>query len=364
MRLLHVTPFYEPAWAYGGMARAAAGLCRALARRGHEVTVATALLDGAHAIEEGRDGVRIERFPGPGPLRRRLVPWAPGLRGFLAAELPATDLVHVHGHRNGFAVTAHRAAQATGTPSVLQPHGTYPHHGQHRLAKLLFDRLVGDRIVEECRALLAVSEAEAADLPRRARVVFNGVEAPGSATRATAPEPWLLFVGSDRPQKRGHVLPELLRSLPEMRLKLVGRFGSAFPRLFAPLSGRVAFSGVLEGQALADAYASAGLVVHPAVGEAFGLVPFEAALLGTPAVVAGGHGCGEWLARAGGCVVPPDDPAALAEAVRARLADRGRGEAEARAVAEFARRELTWDRAAQAVESVYEDVLGRRRGAA
>ena len=37
---------------------------------------------------------------------------------------------------------------------------------------------------------------------------------------------------------------------------------------------------------------------------------------GTPAVVAGGHGCGEWFGRAGGCVVAPDDAAALAEAVR------------------------------------------------
>src|SRR6185503_15187989 len=47
MKLLHVTPFYEPAWAYGGMVRAVAGLCRALARRGHEVTVVTALYDAA-----------------------------------------------------------------------------------------------------------------------------------------------------------------------------------------------------------------------------------------------------------------------------------------------------------------------------
>ena len=42
MKLLHVTPFYEPAWAYGGMVRAVAGLCRALAKRGHDVTVVTA----------------------------------------------------------------------------------------------------------------------------------------------------------------------------------------------------------------------------------------------------------------------------------------------------------------------------------
>jgi glycosyltransferase involved in cell wall biosynthesis len=74
-------------------------------------------------------------------------------------------------------------------------------------------------------------------------------------------------------------------------------------------------------------------------------------------VVAGGHGCGEWFGRAGGCVVAPDDPAALADAAQARLSDPTTGEREVAAVAEFARRELTWDRAAQAMESVYGGVL-------
>jgi glycosyltransferase involved in cell wall biosynthesis len=101
------------------------------------------------------------------------------------------------------------------------------------------------------------------------------------------------------------------------------------------------------------------------VGEAFGLVPFEAALQGTASVVAGGHGCGEWFARAGGCVVPPDDPDALATAVGERLSNRDLAAREARSVADFARRELTWERAADAMEGVYLSVLdARRRGAA
>jgi glycosyltransferase involved in cell wall biosynthesis len=100
-------------------------------------------------------------------------------------------------------------------------------------------------------------------------------------------------------------------------------------------------------------------LVHPAVGEAFGLVPFEAALAGTAAVVAGGHGCGEWFAQAGGCVVAPDDPAALLHAVRARLHDPALAASEADAVASFTRAHLTWDRAALAVEALYREVAER-----
>jgi glycosyltransferase involved in cell wall biosynthesis len=361
VRILHVTPFYEPYWAYGGMARGSAGLCRALVRRGHEVTVATALLDPGPPREETLEGVRVLRFPGPALLKRLLVPWARGLRDFLRAELPSIDVVHLHGHRNGLAVTAARALRTSGRAWVLQTSGTFPHHGQYPALKALFDRVAGHAVVAGAAELVAVSQCEARDLPRPARVVPNGVESCGAAP-ATRPREArrILFVGTDRPQKRGQVLPSLLAALPDAELQLVGRFGPRFLGRFAPFAKRTTARGVLAGDALAAAYADADVVVHPAVGEAFGLVPFEAAFAGTAAVVAGGHGCGEWYGRAGGCVVPPDDAAALAEAVRARLNDRGRAQAEARAVVAFARQELTWDKAALAMESVYRDVPGAR----
>ena len=41
LRILHVVPYYEHAWAYGGVPRVATTLTRGLARRGHDVTVCT-----------------------------------------------------------------------------------------------------------------------------------------------------------------------------------------------------------------------------------------------------------------------------------------------------------------------------------
>jgi len=357
-----VAPFYEPFWAYGGMARSAAGLCRALARRGHEVTVATALLGTDAPCEEVLGGVHVRRFPGPALLQRALVPWPRGVDRFVAERAAGFDAAHLHGHRTGLAVAAARALQAQGRPFVLQTHGTFPHHGQHVLAKALFDRVMGDAVVAGSAALVAVSRAEARDLPGPARVVPNGVEPCGPAVRTRARgRPRMLFVGSGAPQKRGYLLPALLSGLPDAELQLVGRMTAGFTRLFTVARERTTFSGVLDGPALATAYANADVVIHPAVGEAFGLVPFEAALAGTASVVAGGHGCGEWYRQAGGCVVPPDDLPALEDAVRLRLADPALARAEALAVAEFARRHLDWDQAAQAMELVYRDVLDERR---
>jgi glycosyltransferase involved in cell wall biosynthesis len=363
MRILHVTPFYEPASGYGGMARCSAALCRALAARGHDVTVATALLDPRQPEREALGGVEVRRFPGPAIFARYLVPWGRGLDRFLAARAGSFDVGHLHGHRNGLAVVARQALAAARLPWVLLPSGTYPHHGQRRLAKTIFDGLLGERVVREASALVAVSAAEARDLPRPATVIPNGVEAIEPSPRAASAGAGgrLIFVGSDRPQKRACRLPRVLEALPNAHLTLVGRFEPGLRKRFARFAERASFAGVLAAPEMAVAYGAADLLVHPAVGEAFGLVPFEAALSGTASVVAGGHGCGEWLSRAGGCVVPPDDEAALIAAVRARLADPSLAAAEAAAVADFTRRQLTWERTAQAIEALYASLILERR---
>jgi glycosyltransferase involved in cell wall biosynthesis len=358
MRILLVTPFYAPAWVTGGTSRATAGLAQGLARRGDEVVVATTRWEKADPPEEQAGTLRVLRFEGPRWLRDRLFPWPRGLSRWLGAHVAGFDVAHLAGHRNGLACVAGRALVQARVPYVVQPHGTYPHHGRWSLAKSLVDRLFGARLLRNAGALMAVSRAEAADLPRPAEVIPNGVEAVGVATRpARATICELLFVGSDAPQKRGETLPELLRLLPETRLTLLGRYGERFRARFASFGARVDFRGVLAGNALAAAYAKADLLVQPAVGEAFGLAAFEAALCGTAAVVLGDHGSGEWYRAAGGCVVDAGADDGFLDAVRERLARPELARREAAAVAAFARRELTWSRAAERVEDVYRRVL-------
>ncbi|MCM2256443.1 MAG: glycosyltransferase [Vicinamibacteria bacterium] len=352
MRLLHVTPFYaDPA--FGGIARASQALCRALAARGHHVTVVTARLAPDLPALADDAGVQVLRLPGPRAAVQARLPWPRGVARVLAG-LGAFDVVHLHGARHGLAVPAAACAARCGAPLVVQPHGTHPDHAQRRFAKRVYDVVWGRRVWRAAAAALAVSQAEARDLPRRAEVVPNGV----LPLRCTAPAPErvpgrLLFVGNPSVQKRGRALPALLAALPAASLHVVGPVDARFRAAFARFGARVSFDGVLAGEALANAYASAALLVHPAVGEAFGLVPFEAALLGTAGVVAGAHGCGEWYAEAGGACVPADAADALAAAVAARLADPALAAAEAARVAAFVGRHLTWDAAARTVEALY-----------
>jgi len=68
LKILHVGRSYRPAIRYGGPVRAVHGLCRALAARGHAVTVFTTAMDGPRdaAVPLGRpveqDGVEVWYF--------------------------------------------------------------------------------------------------------------------------------------------------------------------------------------------------------------------------------------------------------------------------------------------------------------
>jgi glycosyltransferase involved in cell wall biosynthesis len=91
---------------------------------------------------------------------------------------------------------------------------------------------------------------------------------------------------------------------------------------------RVIFTGPLSGRALAAAYGVADLLVLPSRAESYGLVVVEALAHGLPVVATAVGGVPEALGRAPigalpGMLVPPEDPPALAGALRAWLDDPG-----------------------------------------
>jgi glycosyltransferase involved in cell wall biosynthesis len=227
------------------------------------------------------------------------------------------------------------------------------------MAKVVFDATAGRGLLRRADVVVAVSQAEARDLPGDAVVLGSGVSALTGAAFGSGESPRdagtgrLLFVGNGRPQKRASFLAGLLDRLPGATLQLVGPFSAGEKARFQRFGSRARFRDVLGDAALAEAYAQADLLLHPAAGEAFGLVPFEAALAGTAGIVAGGHGCAEWYGRAGGCVAPLDDLGPWVTAAELRLADPGLRRREASGVKAFAQAQLAWDSVAARLEEMY-----------
>ena len=60
MRVLHVTPYFAPAFVYGGPPRSVLGLCRALRRAGAQVDVVTTTANGSALAAEIRlDSIEV-----------------------------------------------------------------------------------------------------------------------------------------------------------------------------------------------------------------------------------------------------------------------------------------------------------------
>lgn len=120
---------------------------------------------------------------------------------------------------------------------------------------------------------------------------------------------------------------------------------------------RAEFTGVLQGEALAEAYANMDLFVFPSHTDTFGNVVLEALASGVPAIVTPDGGP-KTIVRDGetGCVVPDEE---FATAVAEILSDPARHAAMRRAARTFAE-SASWDAVFDGVYKGYEPLLVRQ----
>jgi phosphatidyl-myo-inositol alpha-mannosyltransferase len=215
---------------------------------------------------------------------------------------------------------------------------------------------------------IAVSERarESADrwLPGDYDVIPNGVLIPDRAEPGGR-EHRVVFAGRHEPRKGLHVL---LRAWPEIhrrtgaRLTVAGADPLAVRLLLARL--RVAETGIdvvgfLSQDDLTRTLLSAKALVAPSIGgESFGMVLTRAFACATPVVASDIPGYREVLTPETSLAVPPEDPAALADAVTALLEDEPLrlalgAAARAEAVAHYG-----WADIARRLEGVYERIAG------
>lgn len=395
LRILHVSPYFTAAWAYGGIPRIATTLVREQVRRGHRVTVCTT--DAATASERADIAPSEGAVPGAtghpdirtfrnlsntlAYHRQLFLPW--GLGAFLKANARDFDVAHLHACRNLPVTLAARHLLTAGVPYVLAPNGTAPLIERRRLQKWAYDRVLGSRDLPGARAVIAVTDAERRQLEAfgvsgdRIRVVPNPVDldehatpvVPGRfrASRGIGAEPVVLFLGKLTPRKRVDVLIDAFASLPDAEARLViagndmGARAALEDRVRArALSGRVTFTGLLAARSRLEALADADVVVYPSADEVFGLVPLEALLVGTPVVVADDSGCGEIVRQiGGGLVVPLGDTSALAAAIRRILEAPDRWRQAAGDAARDVRTRFSGAAVAEQLDAIYRDVLVR-----
>ncbi|MEV7521617.1 glycosyltransferase [Streptomyces sp. NPDC091371] len=368
----------------GGVARVVTDLVRAQTAEGLRTVVGCprggVLADAARDAGAEVLAWRAGRAPGPGLPAEVL-----GARRLLRRVRP--DLLHAHSAKAGL---AGRLAARGAVPTVFQPHAwSFDAVGGATAALALRWERYGARWADR---VLCVSEAErrageGEGITARWSVIRNGVDLdhfrPGAPdpgqdkalARAGLPlpaafrgdGPLAVCVGRLCQQKGQDVLlrawPELLGTVPGARLALVGDGPDTerLRRAAAPCGTSVIFAGAAPD--IRPWLRAADLVVLPSRWEGMALAPLEAMACGRPVLVSDVSGARESLPPGQGrlCLVPPEDPTALAKALGGLLA-------EPRLLAELgeqarqhARTDFDVRRTTDAVTGLYHELLGRPR---
>ncbi|HXY69859.1 MAG TPA: glycosyltransferase family 1 protein [Gemmatimonadales bacterium] len=353
-----------------GFNRYTAELVRALAASGRvePVLFSDAPIHPVHGLEQIP---RVLRFVRPQALWQHR--WLPG-----ALRRERIELFHAPAH---WGVPWHAPCPVVATihdladreRPELAVHGGLRAAARHEMEQWL--------VLRKTRRIIAVSEWTAGSIARhlgveRERIAVTVEGAAPAFDHAPEPErvsavraefdlkdPYFIYVGGFDERKNLGAIVEALGMQPQDRratVALVGEGGGGADALRkrairSGVSPWLRILGGMDDGRLAALYAGALALVLPSWLEGFGLPVVEAMHVGTPSVISTGGSLPE-IAGEAGITFAPDDPGALAAAMRRVASDRAVREslaAKARERAPF----YTWRRAAEQTIRAYEEAL-------
>jgi glycosyltransferase involved in cell wall biosynthesis len=251
------------------------------------------------------------------------------------------------------------------------------------LAKHTYDWLFGRRILEGCSLFIASSNREVSDYNGYVRagqkvvVIPDGInmgeyaklpERGGFRRLHGIAEPKVVtYLGRIHHMKG---IDHLVRAFAgsrfrrQSRLAIIGPDNKYKAKLVTlvkqlDLGGSVVFIGPLIGEDKLQAYVDSDVVVYASERESFGMVPFEAAMCGVPAITSEGSPCGELLSDFGaGFVAPYGDVPKLAGAIDGILENGQEAAEKVRVARQRIKADLSLEKIAQQYEEAYSSVVG------
>jgi glycosyltransferase involved in cell wall biosynthesis len=221
----------------------------------------------------------------------------------------SVDIIHLMGHWTLLNAVVYLAARRIGKPYVVCPAGALPIFGRSQILKRLYNAIIGDAIIKNASAWIAVTSQESFDYvsygvnASDVTVIPNGIDVKNfpridiksSGCVLNLPEaPFILFMGRLNLIKG----PDLLLNA----FVLAGKHISNYHLVFAGsdegmrsellslakeagVQDRIHFIGFVDGLNKLIAYQLASLLVVPSRQEAMSIVALEAAACGTPVML-------------------------------------------------------------------------------
>jgi glycosyltransferase involved in cell wall biosynthesis len=367
VRILHVIPYFVPAYGFGGPVTACHDIAATQVTLGHAVTVVTTdaleLDSRVDARHEMLDGIEVVRFPNLSArlAKQRNLFLPRGLGAWVRDRLRGFDVVHLHDYFTYQNVLISHWCRRLGIPYVLQPHGIAAPPSDQRLylVKSVFARLWGRAMLRGAASIFAVSAIErdrllayAPELGVRVVQVGNGLRLPEArrapvdrATLGLRPEHKVILSLGRLHETKG--FDRLLRAFSilvarddSFRLLIAGSDNGAEPslrKLIATLriGDQVRLLGLTVGEEKERVYAASDVFSLLSRYESFAIVVLEALAHGLPVCLSPQVGVAAELAPRGCAVIvrDADDPEEVARSLGHTYARRAELGGNARAAA-------------------------------
>ena len=377
---------------YGGPAGWVPQLAAQVAKGGHEVEIVTTNADGPGTLDVplGRaldwDGATTTFHPLSRP-RRFLTSWT--MVADLWRRVKDVDVVHIHSLYRFHTIAAAVIARRLGVPYVIQAHGTLDpwHRDRRRRAKDLYHFLVEDPIIRGASAIICTSVQEeqsirdlgytsptwvipgaidAVALREPAAADFLDSAGVGSGTRIVT------FLGRISAKKGVSLLVDAFvntaAAFPDSHLVIAGPDDEGIGHDLGPviaaagLEGRISFIGVVAGAEKRGLLQRSAVLVLPSTDESFGSAVAEAMAVGCPVVVSPHVAIADMILAAGAGLVAERDPADIARAVGAILADPAAASAMGEAGTRLIDTRFAWPIVVGEFEAMYQAVVASSRG--
>jgi glycosyltransferase involved in cell wall biosynthesis len=398
MRIDLVSEHASPLAAIGGVDAGGqnvhvAALAAGLAERGHEVTVHTRRDDESLpdrvVVQDGYNVAHVTAGPARPMPKDELLDHMPAFARVLRRQWASRPphVVHAHFWMSGLAAVEASAGLLEPVPVLQTFHALGSVKRRHQGAA---DPSPAERIELErglCRDVshvVATCSDEVFELRRlglasdRVSIVPCGVDTsvftPRGPVAPRSDRGRLLVLGRLVERKGQDDAVRALRAVPDAELVVVGGPASdaldADPevrrlRALAAEAGvgdRLVFTGAVARADVPAWIRSADVVLAVPWYEPFGITPLEAMACGRPVVATAVGGLVDTVADGvTGDLVPPRNPEQLGRVLAALLADDERRAAYGAAGVRRARARYRWSRVVADTESVYRQVLARRR---
>jgi glycosyltransferase involved in cell wall biosynthesis len=398
LKILQIVYAFYPPYNESGNSRVAYGISKALALKGHDVTVYTTnVLSRDKMFELKKQVYNIHNVRVHYCKNILYKPYLPiplffskDLLSKIKESLMKYDIVHTHEYRFYISPLIYFYAKRFRIPYIVQAHGSLSRIGPKQSLKWLFDALFGYRLLRNAAKVIALSRVEAEQYKvmgvpeEKIAIIPNGIDLSEYAElppkgffkkkfSISEDKKIILYLGRIHKTKG---IEFLIKAYAYLKNKM--NFKDAVLVIAGPddgylsevkslvhnlgISSSVLFTGLLSEIDKIRAYVDSDVVVNVEPSNVYGLVPLEAAACSTPVIVSSTNAISEVVATGEfGYSVKYGDVISLASMLHRVLSNKELTEILGRNGRKYIFSNFGWNKIIEKYEQVYTNVINGKR---